>query len=62
MGVKRLRVKAEPAAEGNPPFYWWEDDVLTINILDKPSASRDPIGKPRRAQLKISLTAAPELG
>jgi hypothetical protein len=60
--VKRPRIKAEPAAEGNPPFYWWEDDVLTINILSRPSASRDPIGKRRRAQLKINVTAAPELG
>ncbi|AYJ87838.1 hypothetical protein D3Y57_08265 [Sphingomonas paeninsulae] len=46
----------------NLPFYWWEGNVLVINILGRPSASRDAIGKSRGAQLKISVTAAPELG
>lgn len=49
-------------ADENPPFYWWEDDVLVINILGKPNSSRDAIGKPKGAQLKVSVTAAPEQG
>ena len=43
-------------------FFWWEDDTLVINILGKPSASRDAIGKPKGRQLKISVTAAPHNG
>lgn len=48
--------------EANPSFFWWEGDTLVINILGKPSASRDAIGKPKGAQLKVSVTAAPHLG
>ena len=45
-----------------PSFFWWEDDTLVINILGKPGAGRDAIGKPKGAQLKVSVTAAPHLG
>jgi uncharacterized protein (TIGR00251 family) len=44
------------------PFYWWEGETLVVNILGKPSASRDAIGKPKGSQLKVSVTAAPRLG
>jgi uncharacterized protein (TIGR00251 family) len=43
-------------------FFWWEGDVLVVNILGKPQASRDAIGKMRGDQLKVSVTAAPEDG
>ena len=43
-------------------FYWWEGDTLVINILGKPSAGRDAIGKPKGAQLKVSVTAEPRNG
>jgi uncharacterized protein (TIGR00251 family) len=43
-------------------FYIWEDDVLVVNILGKPSASKDAIGKPKGTQLKVSVTAAPKGG
>ena len=43
-------------------FYAWEGDVLVVNILGKPSASKDAIGKPKGTQLKISVTAAPVNG
>lgn len=52
-------------AKGGSPdgaFYWWEGDTLVVNILGKPSASRDAIGKPKGAQLKVSVTAAPHMG
>jgi uncharacterized protein (TIGR00251 family) len=40
-------------------FFAWEGDVLVLNVLGKPSAARDAIGKPKGTQLKISVTAAP---
>ncbi|WP_437559511.1 DUF167 domain-containing protein [Acidithiobacillus sulfuriphilus] len=43
-------------------FFWWEGDTLVVNILGKPSASRDAIGKPKGAQLKVSVTAEPRNG
>ena len=43
-------------------FFAWEGAVLVVNILGKPSASRDAIGKPKGTQLKISVTAAPVNG
>lgn len=43
-------------------FFAWEDDVLVVNILGKPSAAKDAIGKPYGTQLKVSVTAAPVAG
>ncbi|MBE0492245.1 MAG: DUF167 domain-containing protein [Sulfurospirillum sp.] len=43
-------------------FYYWEGDILVLNILGKPSAKRDLIGKPKGNQLKISVTANPVNG
>ena len=43
-------------------FFWWEDDTLVVNVLGKPSASCDAIGKPKGLQLKVSVTAAPRGG
>jgi uncharacterized protein (TIGR00251 family) len=43
-------------------FFAWEGDVLVVNILGKPSASKDAIGKAKGTQLKISVTAAPVNG
>ena len=43
-------------------FFTWEGDVLVLNVLGKPSAARDAIGKPKGTQLKISVTAAPIQG
>jgi hypothetical protein len=40
-------------------FFAWDGDVLVVNILGKPSASKDAIGKPYGKQLKVSVTAAP---
>lgn len=33
-----------------------------LNVLGKPSAAKDAIGKPKGTQLKISVTAAPVNG
>lgn len=43
-------------------FFAWEGEVLIVNILGKPSAGKDAIGKPRGTQLKVSVTAAPQAG
>lgn len=43
-------------------FYRWEGDVLVLDILGTPGASKDAIGKPKGSQLKVSVTAAPRLG
>lgn len=43
-------------------FFAWEGEVLVVNILGKPSASKDAIGKPKGTQLKVSVTAAPVAG
>lgn len=43
-------------------FYAWEGEVLIVNILGKPGASKDAIGKPKGTQLKISVTATPKGG
>ncbi len=43
-------------------FFAWEGDTLIVNILGKPSAVKDAIGKPKGTQLKVSVTAAPKDG
>ncbi len=43
-------------------FYCWQGDVLVVNILGKPAAGKDAIGKPKGTQLKVSVTAAPKGG
>jgi len=43
-------------------FFTWDGDVLVVNILGKPSAAKDAIGKPKGTQLKISVTAKPQNG
>jgi hypothetical protein len=50
-----------PNATGDS-FFAWDGEVLVVNILGKPAASRDAIGKPKGTQLKVSVTAAPEAG
>ena len=51
------RDKARIIKDGD--FFGWDGDVLVVNILGKPSASKDAIGKPKGSQLKVSVTAKP---
>lgn len=44
------------------PFFYWEGETLVLNVLGKPGAKQDTIGKPYGHQLKISVTAAPVAG
>ena len=53
--------KSSRALNGDS-FFGWDGDVLVVNILGKPSASKDAIGKPYGKQLKVSVTAAPVAG
>lgn len=57
MAVKKEKKPKISKEEG---FYRWEDDILVLSILGKPSSKRDAIGKPKGNQLKISVTATPE--
>ena len=43
-------------------FFYWDGETLVLNILGKPSAKQDAIGKPKGHQLKVSVTAAPRAG
>jgi len=44
------------------PFYHWEEDTLVLNILGRPNAKRDAIGKVVGHQLEVYATAVPRLG
>jgi len=43
-------------------FFRWDGDTLVVNILGKPSACKDAVGKPKAAQLKVNVTAQPRNG
>jgi hypothetical protein len=43
-------------------FCAWDGDMLVLNILGKPSAKQDAIGKAKGNQLKVSVTASPVAG
>jgi hypothetical protein len=43
-------------------FFYWDGGTLVLNILGKPSAKKDAIGKVHGHQLKVSVTAAPRAG
>ena len=51
-----------PRSMTGDSFFAWDGDVLVVNILGKPAASKDAIGKPKGPQLKVSVTAAPKDG
>jgi uncharacterized protein (TIGR00251 family) len=43
-------------------FCAWDGEVLILNVLGKPSAAKDAIGKVTGHQLNISVTEAPVRG
>lgn len=43
-------------------FCVWDGETLVLNILGKPSAKQDAIGKAKGNQLKVSVTASPVAG
>lgn len=60
-GTIPMATNPHRAAQGEH-FFGWDGDTLVVNILGKPSASRDAIGKPKGHQLKVSVTATPKNG
>ncbi|MBS4097366.1 MAG: DUF167 domain-containing protein [Sulfuricella sp.] len=44
------------------PFYYWEDDILVLNILGRPQSKRDAIGKVIGHQLEVHVAAIPRRG
>ncbi len=53
---------AKPKRESLSSFCAWDGDTLIVNILGKPSAKQDAIGKVKGHQLKISVTGTPVAG
>jgi uncharacterized protein (TIGR00251 family) len=51
-----------PRTTTGDSFFAWDGEVLVVNILGKPAAAKDAIGKPKGTQLKVSVTAAPKDG
>lgn len=43
-------------------FCAWDGTTLVLNVLGKPGAKQDAIGKAKGRQLNISVTAAPVAG
>jgi uncharacterized protein (TIGR00251 family) len=43
-------------------FCAWDGDTLILNVLGKPSAGKDAIGKPKGNQLNVSVTEVPVRG
>ena len=54
--------RAPQSLAADTAFFQWDGDVLVLNVLGKPAASKDAIGKPFGKQLKISVTAQPQHG
>ena len=44
------------------PFYHWEDGTLVLNILGRPNAKCDAIGKVVGHQLEVYASAVPRMG
>lgn len=61
---KKTKVSSEDPKDSKKmeSFYFWDGDVLVLNVLGKPSSREDAIGKVKGNQLKISVTAEPKLG
>lgn len=60
--IKIAKIESTIHPKAMNSFYAWEGDTLILNILGKPSAKIDAIGKVMGNQLKISVTAAPRAG
>ena len=52
----------QPRNSTGDSFHAWDGDTLVLNVLGKPGAGRDAIGKPRGSQFKVDVTAAPVAG
>lgn len=57
MNTKSTRKGADMAS-----FCGWDGETLVLNVLGKPNAGKDAIGKPTGKQLNISVTEVPVAG
>lgn len=62
MNAPRSQSKKARNGPSQGAFCTWDGETLVLNVLGKPSASRDAIGKVKGNQLNISVTAAPVAG
>lgn len=62
MSKKKSKDKTKMEKNRMESFYFWDNDILVLNILGTPSAKLDAIGKVKGNQLKISVTEAPKRG
>jgi len=62
MSKKKPSKGSRGTTQKNNGLCYWDNDVLVLNILGKPSAKGDGIGKIKGQQLKVSVTAAPKAG
>ncbi len=64
--MKKKKSKALGETTGkavkNSSFCTWDGESLVLNILGKPGAKRDAIGKIQGKQLKVSVKASPVAG
>lgn len=64
--MKKIQSKALGKTSGKrseiSSFCAWDEETLVLNILGKPSAKQDAIGKVKGNQLKVSVTATPVAG
>lgn len=56
----QIKLKSEKLTMDS--FCAWEGETLVLNILGKPSAKQDAIGKAKGNQLNVSVTEAPVKG
>ncbi len=54
--------KEKKSSKKDQPFCHWEQDTLVLNILGRPNAKRDAIGRVIGHQLEVSVKAIPKLG
>lgn len=59
---KRVQPKTRRTGGELGSFCAWDGDTLVLNVLGKPGAARDAIGKASGHQLNISVTEAPVAG
>ncbi|OGW42090.1 MAG: hypothetical protein A2010_05720 [Nitrospirae bacterium GWD2_57_9] len=59
-----MQAGAGPAGKGSATdsFCAWDGETLVLNVLGKPDAKQDAIGKVKGKQLKVSVTASPVAG
>ncbi|HEX5394726.1 MAG TPA: DUF167 domain-containing protein [Rhodocyclaceae bacterium] len=57
-----MKLKASRKGAEIGSFCAWDGDTLVLNVLGKPSAGKDAIGKVIGKQLNVSVTEAPVAG